>query len=170
MKTALFMIVIALALASGANAQDREVIVKIGENLPDFEVQLLDGGKLTTAQTRGKILLINFWATWSPPCLEEFARLKPEILDRFTGPDFVFLSISREDTPEQVKTFREKTGYIFSVGMDPRREIFSKFATATIPRDFVINKTGKITYMTNGYTPKTFNDMVKHIQTLLNEP
>jgi peroxiredoxin len=153
-----------------ATGQDREVVVKVGDSVPGFEVELFGGGKMTTGEWRGKVVLLNFWATWCPPCIEEFRRVEKEIIKRFEGRDFLFLAISREDTREQIEAFREKTGHRFLMGLDPERKIFSKFASATIPRNFIINKEGKIAYMTHGYTAKRFDEMVHFIDTLLDVP
>ncbi|MDR0544116.1 MAG: TlpA family protein disulfide reductase [Odoribacteraceae bacterium] len=167
MKKTLSLIAISLLLAGRTSAQDRDVLVKIGDGAPDFEVQLFDGEKLATRALRGRVVLLNFWATWNPPCLEEFKRVPAEIIERFEGKPFAYLAISREDTRDQVKAFREKTGYRFPMGLDPGREIFSKFAAASIPRDFVIDRAGKIVYMTSGYTEKGFSEMIRVIEKLL---
>ena len=116
--------------APGAAGQDREVRVKVGDNVPDFEVKLVDGARVVMKELRGKVVLLNFWATWNPPCLEEFKRVETDILKRFEETDLYYVAISREDTREQVEAFREKTGYRFPMGLDPGREIFSLFAAA----------------------------------------
>jgi peroxiredoxin len=171
MKRRLFAIacVALLGLTGRARGQDREVLVKVGESVPAFEVELFDGGKMTTGEWRGKVVLLNFWATWCPPCIEEFRRIE-ELLERLEGKEFLFLAISREDTREQVEAFREKTGHRFLMGLDPEREVFSRFATGTIPRDFVINREGKIAYMTSGYTEKHFDELARFLETLLETP
>jgi peroxiredoxin len=157
-----------LLLGTGlVKGQDREVLVKVGDEVPDFEVEMFDGERVVMRELRGKVVLVNFWATWCPPCIEEFKRVQREIIDRFAGKEFCFLAISREDTREQVKAFREKNGHRFPVGLDPRREIFSKFATASIPRNFVINREGKIVHVTLGYTEQSFSGMIRHIEKLL---
>ena len=113
------------------------------------------------------IVLINFWATWCPPCQEELKRVQKEIIDRFKGKDFVFLAISREESKEQVKKFRERNGYTFPMGLDPERKIYSKFATATIPRNFIIDKKGKIVEIEVGYTKEAFAKMIEKLERLL---
>ena len=169
MKRKLPVIALALLLeaAPGAAWQDRDVRVKVGDNVPDFEVELVDGARVVMKELRGKVVLLNFWATWNPPCLEEFKRVETDILKRFEETDLYYVAISREDTREQVEAFREKTGYRFPMGLDPGREIFSLFAAASIPRDFVINREGKIVYMSSGYTETKFAGMVRQVAVLL---
>ena len=142
-----FIFVVFLFMLGGltrVDAQEKETLVKVGDNVPEFVVEMFDGQKIDIKDLKGKIVLINFWATWCPPCQEELKRVQKEIVDRFKGKDFVFLAISREETREQVKKFRERNGYTFPMGLDPERKIYSKFATATIPRNFIIDKKGKI--------------------------
>ncbi|MDR2414508.1 MAG: TlpA family protein disulfide reductase [Odoribacteraceae bacterium] len=166
MKKVLPMIVIFLLSLGRTRGQDRSVLVKVGDDAPDFEVQLLDGKHVTARELRGKVLLLNFWATWNPPSAEEFKRV-PGIIKRFEGKAFAYLAISREDSREQVAAFKEKYGYQFMMGLDPGRAVYSRFATASLPRDFVINKEGKIVYMTNGFSEKGFSEMVRVIERLL---
>ena len=154
MKRVFVFVVSLLVLGSLArvNAQEKETLVKVGDDVPEFVVEMFDGQKINIKDLKGKIVLINFWATWCPPCQEELKRVQKEILDRFKGKDFVFLAISREESKEQVKKFRERNGYTFPMGLDPERKIYSKFATATIPRNFIIDKKGKIVEIEVGYT------------------
>jgi len=149
------------------NAQEKETLVKVGDDVPEFVVEMFDGQKINIKDLKGKIVLINFWATWCPPCQEELKRVQKEIIDRFKGKDFVFLAISREESKEQVKKFRERNGYSFSMGLDPERKIYSKFATATIPRNFIIDKKGKIVEIEVGYTKESFAKMLEKLERLL---
>ncbi|MDR0765530.1 MAG: TlpA family protein disulfide reductase [Odoribacteraceae bacterium] len=167
MKNAWTVIAMFLFFSGSTRGQDRGLLVKVGDKMPDFEVQLFNGERLATKDLRGKVLLLNFWATWNPPSLEEFKRVPDEIVKRFEGKDFVYLAISREDPREQVEAFRERTGYRFTMGLDTGREIYSRFATTAIPRDFVINKEGRIVYTTNGYSEKGFSEMIRVVEKLL---
>lgn len=169
MKRVFVFVVSLLVLGSLArvNAQEKETLVKVGDDVPEFVVEMFDGQKINIKDLKGKIVLINFWATWCPPCQEELKRVQKEILDRFKGKDFVFLAISREESKEQVKKFRERNGYTFPMGLDPERKIYSKFATATIPRNFIIDKKGKIVEIEVGYTKEAFAKMIEKLEKLL---
>ena len=160
-----FIFVVFLFMLGGltrVDAQEKETLVKVGD-----VVEMFDGQKIDIKDLKGKIVLINFWATWCPPCQEELKRVQKEIVDRFKGKDFVFLAISREETKEQVKKFRERNGYTFPMGLDPERRIYSKFATATIPRNFIIDKKGKIVEIEIGYTKESFAKMIEKLEKLL---
>ena len=156
-----------LGTLARVNAQEKETLVKVGDDVPEFVVEMFDGQKINIKDLKGKIVLINFWATWCPPCQEELKRVQKEIIDRFKGKDFVFLAISREESKEQVKKFRERNGYTFPMGLDPERKIYSKFATATIPRNFIIYNKGKIVEIEVGYTKEAFAKMIEKLERLL---
>nr|WP_302543411.1 TlpA disulfide reductase family protein [Butyricimonas faecihominis] len=164
----IFMVsLLVLGTLARVNAQEKETLVKVGDDVPEFVVEMFDGQKINIKDLKGKIVLINFWATWCPPCQEELKRVQKEIIDRFKGKDFVFLAISREESKEQVKKFRERNGYTFPMGLDPERKIYSKFATATIPRNFIIDKKGKIVEIEVGYTKEAFSKMIEKLERLL---
>ena len=169
MKRVFVFVVSLLVLGTLArvNAQEKVTLVKVGDDVPEFVVEMFDGQKINIKDLKGKIVLINFWATWCPPCQEELKRVQKEIIDRFKGKDFVFLAISREESKEQVKKFRERNGYTFPMGLDPERKIYSKFATATIPRNFIIDKKGKIVEIEVGYTKEAFAKMIEKLERLL---
>lgn len=167
MKRIVLFLACVLLMVGMVPADDRDVLVKKGEKVPSFVVEMFDGRKIDVKDLRGKIVLINFWATWCPPCQEEMKRVQKEIIDRFKDKDFVFLPISREETREQIARFRERHGYAFPMGLDPGREIFSKFAKSGIPRNFVIDRKGRIVYLEVGYTEESFAKLVETLERLL---
>ncbi|MDE7077441.1 MAG: TlpA family protein disulfide reductase [Alistipes sp.] len=92
---------------------DAATLVKAGDTAPDFTVEMFDGQKITLSSLRGKVVLLNFWATWCPPCRQELARVQTDLIDRFEGCGFVFLPVSRGETHDAVAAFRDKQGYTF---------------------------------------------------------
>ena len=119
----------------GASQSDSTTLVKVGDPAPDFSVALFDGSHLTLSELRGKVVLLNFWATWCPPCRQELTRVQKDLIDRFAGHDFLFLPVSRGEKHSDVAAFREKTGYTFPMGLDSTRTIYDRYATNFIPRN-----------------------------------
>ena len=128
-----------LAAQSGAEETRPEAIPA-----PDFTVYDIDGNPHKLSDFRGKPILLNFWATWCPPCREELTRVQSEIIDRFAGQDFVFLPISRGEERHTVEAFRKRMGYTFPMGLDPDQRIFRRYANNYIPRNFLIDREGNI--------------------------
>lgn len=143
-------------------------IAKVDSQAPDFTVEMLDGQKVTLSQLRGKVVLVNFWATWCPPCREELTHVKTDIIDRFAGMDFVFLPISRGETREEVAAFRQKMNYTFPMGLDPEQNVYKKFASNFIPRNFLIDRNGTVVAATVGFEADEFKSLIEQIQMTIN--
>lgn len=166
------LILLAMApSAAQAQSQDNEVakttIVKKGDKAPDFTVEMVDGSKIQLSKLKGKVVLVNFWATWCPPCREELKHVQKQIIDHFKGKDFVFLPISRGEKKEVVEAFRKKMNYTFPMGLDPKQSIYKLYAQNYIPRNFVVGKDGKVIYLSVGYTPEEFAEMIATIDAAL---
>lgn len=143
-------------------------IVKVGEVAPDFTVELSDGSSVTLSELKGKVVLLNFWATWCPPCREELTHVQSEIIDRFADKPFVMLPVSRGEAREVVDAFIAEKGYAFKVGYDPEQAIYNKYATNYIPRNFIIDADGTIAFVGIGYDPEEFATMIKALDEKIN--
>lgn len=151
----------------GASQSDSTTLVKVGDPAPDFSVALFDGSHLTLSELRGKVVLLNFWATWCPPCRQELTRVQKDLIDRFAGRDFLFLPVSRGEKRSDVAAFREKAGYTFPMGLDSTRTIYDRYATNFIPRNYLIDRDGRIITATIGYSPEEFDELIAAIERAL---
>ena len=99
----------------------------------------------------------------------ELPGIQKDIIDRFKGnEDFVFLPVSRGETRETVAAFREKMGYTFPMGLDPEQKIYRLYASNYIPRNFLIDKDGKVISATIGYEAPEFDELILLIERQLN--
>ena len=172
----LVMLVLAIAIIlfmlltpTPAQAQDRPTpeqatLVKDGMVAPDFELTMFDGSVVKLADLKGKVVLLNFWATWCPPCRKELSRVEKDIIEKFKGQDFVFLPVSRGEKKEVVAAFREKMGYTFPMGLDADSNIYKKYAETYIPRNFLIGKDGKVVKASVGYDEAEFAELIELIE------
>ncbi len=138
--------------------------VKSGETAPDFTVAMTGGDSIRLSDLRGKVVLLNFWATWCPPCRMELSRVQEDILDRFAGQEFVFLPVSRGEKPEEVEAFRQENGYTFPMGLDPRKTVYDLYATNYIPRNFLIDREGRVVKTSAGYDEAEFSALIEAVE------
>lgn len=157
------------ARQGASTEEEATTLVKVGDTAPTFTVTMFDGSEVSLEQLRGKVVLLNFWATWCPPCREELTHVQKEIIDRFAGRPFVFLPVSREESHEAVAAFRQKTGYTFPMGIDSTRVIYDRYASNFIPRNFLIGPDGKILLASIGYDDKEFQELIQAIEEALDK-
>lgn len=172
MLAAIVAIVVALLLMPScvSNESAAETTrVKIGELAPDFTVEMLDGGRVTLAEQRGKVVLLTFWTTWCPHCHAVMERLATDVMGRFTERDFVLLPVSRGESREEVAAFCNERGYLFPVAIDPEQTAYALYAKEFVPRNFVIGRDGRIVASYVGYTPEEFEQMLGTIEKECNE-
>ncbi|HEX8376643.1 MAG TPA: TlpA disulfide reductase family protein [Pedobacter sp.] len=140
---------------------DNGSLTKIGDPAPSFKVEVDKGVYKDLKDYRGKLVMINFFATWCPPCAAELPRVQNDIWDKYKdNPKFALMVIGREEDWKKLDPFKAKHNYTFPILPDTDRQIFSKYATQAIPRNIIIDGDGKIVYQSIGYTEGEFKKML----------
>lgn len=145
-------------------------IVRIGETAPDFEMELTDGQKVKLSALRGKVVMLQFTASWCGVCRKEMPFIEKDIwLKHKDNKDFALFGIDRDEPLETVKAFAEKTGVTYPLALDPGADIFAKYADrkAGITRNVLIDKNGKIVMLTRLYNEEEFASLCKKIDEML---
>ncbi|MEN8006691.1 MAG: TlpA disulfide reductase family protein [Candidatus Krumholzibacteriota bacterium] len=165
--TALILAVVLLA-ACGKKKDEPTVeettLTEVGQPAPDFTVPTLFGNPFTLSDHRGQVVLVNWFATWCGPCVEEMPHLQKEVWEKFRGPDFAMVSIAREETLQVVRPFVLEKELTWPFALDVHREAYAKYAEAYIPRTQVIDREGTIIFQSQGYEKEEFAEMVAVIR------
>ena len=106
--------------------------------------------------------MINFFATWCGPCLQELPVLQKNVWDKFKGNEnFQLIILGRQHNETEVKNFVTGKKFTMPFAPDPERKIYSLYATQFIPRNVIIGKDGRIIFQSMGYTPEEFRKIEK---------
>lgn len=153
------------------NADDeRGYIVKVGDMAPDFEMTLSNGDRVQLSSLRGKVVMLQFTASWCGVCRKEMPYIESDIWAKHKdNADFALYGIDREEPVEKINELIEKTGVTYPIGLDPEAEIFKLYAEekAGITRNVIIDRDGKIVMLTRLFEMDEFNEMVQVIDGLL---
>ncbi|MBI4536333.1 MAG: TlpA family protein disulfide reductase [candidate division NC10 bacterium] len=137
-------------LAYGFTTDPREIRSPlVGSQASDFELRLLDGPVVRLSDYRGRVVFLNFWASWCPPCRAE-ARLLEEAWRQVKDRGIVFLGVNIQDTDEGAHGFIGEFGITYPNGRDPQSRIAIDYGVYGIPETFFIDKEGRITYKHTG--------------------
>jgi peroxiredoxin len=141
------------SFAANAGSQNQELdrlfanmgVLKIPHRTQPVEIQLKDiyGNTFRLSDFRGKIVFLNFWATWCPSCVVEMPSME-KLHRRFKDKDFMMVAINMQESDEQVKTFFTKMKLSFTALLDSDGEVASGFAVNALPTTFVLDKEGRI--------------------------
>lgn len=135
--------ILVVALAAVVADSMRERIVSVGDTAPDFRI-VTDGGKtITRSDFGGKVLVLNFWATWCPPCIDELPSLNA--LARELGPSgVVVLGISVDKNERAYQQFVRAVRLDFETARDPEADIPASYGTFKYPETYIIDSRGKV--------------------------
>lgn len=161
----------ALLNETGDNLDDgRGYIVKVGDIAPDFEMTLANGETIQLSSLRGKVVMLQFTASWCGVCRKEMPYIEKDIWNKHkNNPEFALYGIDREEPVEKVNELIEKTGVTYPIGLDPDAGIFTLYAEekAGITRNVIIDRDGRIVMLTRLFELEEFGEMVAVIDGLL---
>ena len=158
------------ACAQSQTADKNGYIVELGQQAPDFTAKLTDGKEVTLSQLRGKLVMLQFTASWCGVCRKEMPHIEKEIWQKYKDDEnFVLIGIDRDEPLQKVIQFGLSTGITYPLALDPGAQIFSKYALpdAGITRNVLIDPEGKIVMMTRLFNETEFNTLVETINKML---
>lgn len=169
----LFILLLTLSMAQYTQAQentDRGYIVKVGQMAPELTFKYLDGSTKNLSEFRGKVVMLQFTASWCSVCRKEMPYIEHEIWQPNKDKDLVVIGIDRGEAAGKLPPFIKATGITYPLTLDEDLSIFKQFALekSGVTRNVIIDKNGKIVLLTRLFDRKEFNKMKQIIHQLLN--
>ena len=142
-------------------------IITSGDRAPDFQLPDLNGQAVTLSALRGKVVMVHFWATWCPPCVEEIPTLA-KLYRQFTGKDFIMLAVSvDEGGAGAVTAFMQRNRLDLPVLLDPDRATAASYGTFKFPETYIVDREGTVRYKMIGARDWTDPAAVQIVQNII---
>ena len=129
----------------------------------DFTLNDINGGTHTLSAYKGKVVLLNFWATWCPPCREEMPALQ-KLYDIWDKSKYAMLAVNIGENAEVVKAFLTKNHYTFPILIDDNKEVTAKYGIQGIPTTYIIKKNGQVASKLLGSHEWTLDEINKLVK------
>ena len=134
---------------AAAVRHDRPPLPRSGYPAPDFSLETLAGKTVTLAELQGQVVLINFWATWCPPCRAEMPAIQ-EVYEEFRHRGFTVLAVNQRENEGRVAAFMDELGLTFPVPLDRDGRVFARYRVNALPTTFFVDRAGIIRDVTIG--------------------
>lgn len=154
-------------LTNYAQENDRGYIVKVGEQAPDIDILYTDGTHKKLSDFRGKTVMLQFTASWCGVCRKEMPHIEKDIQQKYkNNPNFILIGIDLKESKEKTIQFAKDLKITYPLTLDPEGKAFYAYAAqgAGVTRNIIIDKNGKIVYLTRLYSPEEFNGMLQEIK------
>lgn len=144
----------------------------VGSPAPDFTLPSIDRNSVSLDSLRGKVVFIDFWASWCPPCKKEFPELN-RLLKNLNDPDFVVVAINvdkkRSHATDFLATIRGGLSDRLHVVLDPEARVIPSYNALAMPTSFIVDRTGIVRYIHFGFDESDPERWVGEVKGLLSE-
>lgn len=131
------------------NSYGAPALAQQGGTVTDFTIGSLDNGQISLADYEGEVIIMNFWATWCPPCRAEMPGIN-NFYEAHKDEGLVVLAINEEESEEQVRPFIELNEFSFPVLLDIEGRVAQQYSTRSFPTTFIIDRNGVIQHVQTG--------------------
>lgn len=148
------------------SAEPASVHPLVNKPAPSFNLETVDGAKFNLAEQKGKVVVLDFWATWCGPCTMALPIIT-EVTSSLKDKDVVFLAVNIQETPAQIKEFLEKKNLKVSVGLDSEGKVAEMYQVRGIPQTVIVGKDGNVAEVHIGFSPDLKESFTKELNDIL---
>jgi cytochrome c biogenesis protein CcmG, thiol:disulfide interchange protein DsbE len=130
-----------LLFVPNANASNRGAGIAVGTPAPDFELKTVEGKTYKLSDLKGKPVMLNFWATWCPPCRAEMPIMEA-VYKEYEAQGFVILAINLGESDVAIKSFRDRLGLTFPIVVDKDDKVTRMYDIVPLPTSYFVDKDG----------------------------
>src|SRR5215467_6433779 len=159
---------VALGIALVLSAVTTPAAVTPAASAPDFALRSLEGPNLRLQEQRGRVVMVNFWATWCGPCRVEMPHLA-RLYDKYKASGFQLFGVNIDEDPRQAAAVATKLGLRFPVLLDTEKKVSKLYDLSTMPSTVLIDRDGRVRYIHRGYRDGYEDTYEKQIRELLKE-
>ena len=150
--------------AQSPDAQQTATGTEVGARMPDYSAMNLDGSKFELGSKRGRVVLVNLWATWCGPCRFEIPELQ-RIHDRYAPRGFEVIGVSVDESGvESVRQFMAEQKMTYPIAIDPQGNLATILQTSVLPTSVVLDRNGKIVWKRYGLIPENDPELKSAIE------
>lgn len=164
LKAAIAILLVVLVVVVYSSIHER--IVNKGDAAPDFTITADNGRTITASNFGGRLLVLNFWATWCQPCVQEVPSLD-QFAKEMAGSGVVVLGVSMDTNPKLYHDFLTRSHISFLTARDPGAKISADYGTFKYPESYVIDTKGKVVLKVVGAIDWTNGNTVNAVKSLL---
>lgn len=155
--------------AAQQQREEEAGVARVGQMAPAFSATDTNGTVFDLNDKRGKMVVLNFFATWCGPCIQELPLLH-ELHNKYRESEAIeFVIVGREETAESVASFRHEHRFSFPMVADPEREIYSLYAKSLIPRTYLIDGQGQVVLVLTGFNEDDLKRLEQEIKKRIND-
>ncbi len=158
------LMLLALLMAGAAHASEP----RVGAPAPDFTLENRAGGTVSLSDLRGEVVLLNFWATWCPPCREEMPLLD-QIYSRYEALGFTLLGVNVEQDSRLADRFLADVPVSFPILLDPKEQVSQLYRVPAMPTTVIIDRQGTVRYIHHGFRAGDEEKVHNEVRRLLRE-
>ncbi|WP_066683500.1 TlpA family protein disulfide reductase [Christensenella intestinihominis] len=141
--------------------------LQAGDTAPDFTVNLLSGDTFTLSENKGKVVFLNFWATWCAPCVAEMPAIQ-ELSEEYSD-DVIFIGVASHDSTNKIQDLITERGFTYPIGLDESGDVKDLYPSLSTSYTLVIDAEGVISEIFLGGSDQTHDEFEAAITEALNK-